>query len=41
MAPLERLAEIATTHPDETRRLRAMWALDVTEGVPVESFKSC
>ena len=32
----KRLAEIATTNPDETRRLRAMWALDVTGGVPAE-----
>jgi putative membrane-bound dehydrogenase-like protein len=32
----KRLAEIATTNPDETRRLRAMWALHVTGGVPAE-----
>ena len=32
----KRLAEIATANPDETRRLRAMWALDVTGGVPAE-----
>jgi putative membrane-bound dehydrogenase-like protein len=32
----KRLAEIATTNPDETRRLRAMWTLDVTGGVPAE-----
>ncbi len=32
----KRLAEIATTNPDETRRLRAMWALDVTGGVPTD-----
>jgi putative heme-binding domain-containing protein len=30
------MAEIATTNPDETRRLRAMWALEVTGGVPAE-----
>lgn len=29
----DRLAEIATTHADETRRLRAMWALHVTGGL--------
>src|SRR5262249_4799819 len=33
-AARERLVEIATTDPDETRRLRAMWALHVTGGVP-------
>jgi putative membrane-bound dehydrogenase-like protein len=32
----KRLAEIATSNPDETRRLRAMWALDVTGGVPAD-----
>ena len=32
----KRLVEIATTNPDETRRLRAMWALHVTGGVPAE-----
>ncbi len=32
----ERLVQIATTNPDETRRLRAMWALHVTGGVPDE-----
>ncbi|MEX0585422.1 MAG: dehydrogenase, partial [Pirellulales bacterium] len=32
----KRLTEIATTNPGETRRLRAMWALDVTGGVPAE-----
>ena len=30
----KRMTEIATTNPDETRRLRAMWVLDVTGGVP-------
>ncbi|HVT27801.1 MAG TPA: PVC-type heme-binding CxxCH protein [Lacipirellulaceae bacterium] len=35
-ATRHRLAEIATTNPDETRRLRAMWALQVTGGVPDE-----
>ncbi|MEX2093530.1 MAG: dehydrogenase, partial [Pirellulales bacterium] len=29
-AAFDRLIEIATTHADETRRLRAMWALHVT-----------
>ncbi|HEX3602398.1 MAG TPA: PVC-type heme-binding CxxCH protein, partial [Lacipirellulaceae bacterium] len=33
-AARKRLTVIATTNPDETRRLRAMWALDVTGGVP-------
>lgn len=32
----KQMAEIATTNPDETRRLRAMWVLDVTGGVPPE-----
>ncbi len=32
----KRMAEIASTNPDETRRLRAMWVLDVTGGVPAE-----
>ena len=31
-----RLEEIAVTHSDETRRLRAMWALHVSGGVPTE-----
>jgi putative membrane-bound dehydrogenase-like protein len=35
-AARKRLIEIATTNPDETRRLRAMWALHVTGGVPGE-----
>jgi putative membrane-bound dehydrogenase-like protein len=36
VATRKRLAEIAAGNPDETRRLRAMWALDVTGGVPAE-----
>ena len=32
----KQMTEIATTNPDETRRLRAMWVLDVTGGVPAE-----
>ena len=32
-AARERLAEIATTHADDTRRLRAIWALHVTAGL--------
>jgi putative membrane-bound dehydrogenase-like protein len=32
----KRLIEIATTHRDETRRLRAMWSLHVTGGLPSE-----
>jgi putative membrane-bound dehydrogenase-like protein len=35
-AARKRFAEIATSNPDETRRLRAMWALGVTGGVPAE-----
>ena len=35
-AARKRLSEIATTNPDETRRLRAMWALDVTGGLPAD-----
>lgn len=31
-----RLVEIATTHDDDTRRLRAIWALHVTSGVDAE-----
>ena len=31
-----RLIEIASTNPDETRRLRAMWALHVTGGLPAD-----
>ena len=31
-----RLVEIATTNSDETRRLRAMWALHVSGGLPAE-----
>ena len=30
------LMEIAGTNPDETRRLRAMWALHVTGGLPAD-----
>jgi putative membrane-bound dehydrogenase-like protein len=33
-----RLAEIAATHSDETRRLRAMWALHVTGGLTGEQL---
>lgn len=32
---IDRLSAIATTHPDPTRRLRAMWALHCTGGLPV------
>lgn len=35
-AARNRLTEIATTHVDETRRLRAMWALHVSAGLPAE-----
>jgi putative membrane-bound dehydrogenase-like protein len=35
-AARDRLIEIATTSPDETRRLRAMWALHVSGGLPAE-----
>src|SRR5262249_34507386 len=31
-----RLAGIAVINPDETRRLRAMWALHVTGGLPAD-----
>jgi putative membrane-bound dehydrogenase-like protein len=31
-----RLAKLAATTPDDTRRLRAMWALHVTGGLPAE-----
>ncbi len=36
----DRLTEIATLHPDTTRRLRAMWALHVTGGLPGEMFST-
>jgi putative membrane-bound dehydrogenase-like protein len=35
-AARKRLIEIASTNPDETRRLRAMWALQVTGGLPAD-----
>jgi putative membrane-bound dehydrogenase-like protein len=35
-AAIDRLGELAATHADETRRLRAMWALHVTVGIPEE-----
>jgi putative membrane-bound dehydrogenase-like protein len=35
-AARNRLVEIATTNPDETRRLRAMWALHVSGGIPAD-----
>jgi putative membrane-bound dehydrogenase-like protein len=35
-AARDRLVEIAMTNSDETRRLRAMWALHVSGGVPMD-----
>lgn len=32
----QQLSEVAVTNSDETRRLRAMWALSVTGGIPAE-----
>ena len=39
-AAIERLTKIATTHPEATRRLRALWALHVTEGLTDELIAS-
>lgn len=36
VAARQRLTEIATTHPEDTRRLRAIWALHVTGGIDTE-----
>ncbi|MCA9230850.1 MAG: DUF1080 domain-containing protein [Planctomycetales bacterium] len=35
-AAVSRLVEIATSHAEDTRRLRALWALHVTGNLPIE-----
>ena len=35
---IRQLTEIATTHPDDTRRLRAAWALHVTGALPYDGL---